>query len=127
MRHLPYRWRMPSVSSHGKRFVGFPVALAAFVAAIGSFAVSYVIFDARGLTDNWQCGASDCDTVAMGAVMVALAFGAAGLLAGGFFTAWRAETLSEVAIRCAVWLVLSAVAAFLVATIWQLPPGHPAA
>jgi hypothetical protein len=120
---------MHSASSQARprRSAGFPVALAAFFGAIGSFAVSYVVRDVRGLMDTWQCGASDCDTVGMGAVMVAVAFGIAGLLAGGFFTAWRAETLSEVALRYAVWLVLSCLAAIIVAIIWQLPPGHPAA
>jgi hypothetical protein len=60
-------------------------------------------------------------------VTVAVVFGIVGLIAGGFFAAWRAETLSEVALRYAVWLVLSSAAALIVAISWQLPPGHPAA
>jgi hypothetical protein len=116
-----------STPARAQRFAEFPVALAAFFAGIVLFALAYLVFDVRGLMDSWNCGASDCDTVGMGAVMVAVAFGAAGLLAGGFFTAWRAETLSEVALHYAVWLVLLSAAAIIVAVIWQLPAGHPAA
>jgi hypothetical protein len=56
-----------SSQSRPRRSAGFPVPLAAFFAAVGSFAVSYLVFDERGLMNSWHCGASDCDTVGMGA------------------------------------------------------------
>ncbi len=97
----PYAWRMQSSTGRAppRRSADVPVALAAFFAAIGSFAVAYIVLDVRGLMDTWQCGNSDCDTVGLGAVMAAIAFGVAGALVGGFFTAWRAETLGEVGLR----------------------------
>ena len=101
--------------------------LAAFFAAIASSVIAYVVFDVRGLFDPWQCGTSDCDTTGLGAVTVAIAFAIAGAVLGGFFTAWRAETLGEVALRYVVWLILTMAAAIVVAISWQLPPGHPAA
>jgi hypothetical protein len=58
--------------------------------------------------------------------MVAILCSFVSAFVAAFFTASRAETLGEVALRQCVWLVLHTAAAIIVAITSQLPPGHPA-
>jgi len=99
--------------------------LASTAAAFGSFVLARVFFDARGLFDRWDCGASDCDTVGLGASYLALGFGLVGLTVGGWASAWRAATVGAVALRLVLWLMLTSFAAWLIGEVWQLPVRRP--
>ena len=96
-------------------------------AGLGSLLLVHVVFSARGLHERWDCGASDCDTVGLGAAWLTLLFGLLGLLGGTPFAVWKAAGWVEILVRLGIWLALVVAAAFVIGAVWDLPAGHPAA